>query len=420
MKVAMVGTRGVPARYGGFETAVEEVGRRLVERGHEVVVYCRQPGAETFEGMQRVVLPAVRHRVFETLSHSFLSSLHAARNRPDVAFLFNAANSPVLPILHAARIPVAVHVDGLEWKRSKWSGTGRKYYLTAEGLSVAWADALIADAKGIADYYEAKFATGTELIAYGAPQLPAADEAALVEQGLTPHGYHLVVARTEPENHVDLIVEAYRASSAALPLVVVGGVVYETEYQRRLSEAMASDARIRSLGTVHDQDFLNSLYAGAYTYMHGHSVGGTNPSLLRAMGAGTSVVAMRNVFNHEVLGGSGFLFQDAAELKTHHRGAGSQSRTGRGQRDRHPHPLADLRLGSGRRSVRGPVLSALQRRRPPPYPASPGTCSGEVTRARCTAQAPAPASPGASGARVRPAAPGRLVQLSADLPRDPT
>ncbi len=316
MKVAMVGTRGVPARYGGFETAVEEVGRRLVERGHDVVVYCRQPGAEAFEGMQRVVLPAVRHRVFETLSHSFLSSLHAAKSRPDVAFLFNAANSPVLPILHAARIPVAVHVDGLEWKRSKWSGTGRKYYLAAEGLSVAWADALIADAKGIADYYEAKFETGTELIAYGAPQLPAADEAALVEQGLTPHGYHLVVARTEPENHVDLIVEAYRASKAALPLVVVGGVVYETDYQRRLSEAMASDSRIRSLGTVHDQDFLNSLYAGAYTYMHGHSVGGTNPSLLRAMGAGTSVVAMRNVFNHEVLGGSGFLFQDAAELKT--------------------------------------------------------------------------------------------------------
>src|SRR6195952_4202113 len=173
MKLAMLGTRGVPARYGGFETAVEEVGRRLVERGHEVVVYCRQPGADTFEGMQRVVLPALRHRALETLTHSFLSSFHAFKDNPDVALLFNAANSPVLPILHARGIPVAVHVDGLEWKRSKWSGTGREYYLSAEGLSVAWADALIADARGISDYYKAKFGTDTELIAYGAPQLPS-------------------------------------------------------------------------------------------------------------------------------------------------------------------------------------------------------------------------------------------------------
>ena len=314
MKLAMMGTRGVPARYGGFETAVEEVGSRLVQRGHEVVVYCRQPGADTFEGMRRVVLPAVRHRVLETLSHSFLSSLHAVKDRPDVVLLFNAANSPVLPLLHAARIPVAVHVDGLEWKRSKWSGTGRKYYLTAEGVSVAWADSLIADARGISDYYQAKFGTATDLIAYGAPQLAGADELALLEQGLTPGGYHLVVARTEPENHVDVIVDAYRASRAQMPLVVVGGVVYETDYQRRLAETMAADSRIRSLGTVHDQDFLNTLYAGAYTYMHGHSVGGTNPSLLRAMGAGACVVAMANVFNDEVLGGSGYLFQDAADL----------------------------------------------------------------------------------------------------------
>jgi glycosyltransferase involved in cell wall biosynthesis len=311
----MLGTRGVPARYGGFETAVEEVGSRLAERGHDVVVYCRQPGPSVYQGMQRVELQALRRRALETLSHSFLSSLHAMRDKPDVALLFNAANSPVLPLLHAARIPVAVHVDGLEWKRSKWSGAGRKYYLAAEGVAVAWADALIADARGIAAYYETKFGADTELIAYGAPQLPAADPKALAELDLSPGGYHLVVARTEPENHVHLIVDAYRASGAKLPLVVVGGVVYETDYQRALAAAMEHDERIRSIGTVHDQDLLNSLYAGALTYVHGHSVGGTNPSLLRAMGAGTCVLAMNNVFNEEVLSGAGRLFADADELR---------------------------------------------------------------------------------------------------------
>ena len=159
LSIAMVGTRGVPARYGGFETAVEEIGRRLSDSGPRVVVYCRTvPGAEPpppaeHLGMELVHLPAARRRSLETLSHTALSVRHLLAHRTDAAILFNAANSPLLPALRAARIPVATHVDGLEWKRAKWGVTGRRYYRAAEALAVRWSDALIADAQGIADYY---------------------------------------------------------------------------------------------------------------------------------------------------------------------------------------------------------------------------------------------------------------------------
>src|SRR3954447_26848484 len=178
----MVGTRGVPARYGGFETCVEEVGRRLADRGHDVVVYCRTvPGspdrpADSHLGMRLVHLPAARKRSLETLSHSALSVGHLLAHRPDAAIVFNAANAPLLPALRAARIPVATHVDGLEWKRAKWGRTGRRYYRVAEAMAVRWSDVLIADAQGIADYYHREFDAPTTLLTYGAPLIaPGAD-----------------------------------------------------------------------------------------------------------------------------------------------------------------------------------------------------------------------------------------------------
>lgn len=190
MRIAMLGTRGVPARYGGFETAVEEVGRRLADRGHRVVVYCRTGRDETerpdrYLGMELVHLPAAHKRALETLSHSALSVGHLLGHRTDAAFVFNAANSPLLPALRAARIPVATHVDGLEWKRAKWGPVGQRYYRAAEALAVRWSDALIADAVGIADYYRHEFGAPTTLLTYGAPLIqPGADR--LAELGLTP------------------------------------------------------------------------------------------------------------------------------------------------------------------------------------------------------------------------------------------
>ena len=172
---------------------------------------------DTYKGMSLVHHGAMKKRSLETLSHTALSVQHLVRHRTDAAVVFNAANAPFLPALRAARIPVATHVDGLEWKRDKWGGAGRRYYLMAERLAVKWSDALIADAVGIQDYYLDKFAKPTDLITYGAPILDRAGDHRLAELGLTSGGYHLVVARFEPENHVDMIVEGYAASAAELP-----------------------------------------------------------------------------------------------------------------------------------------------------------------------------------------------------------
>ena len=304
----MIGTRGVPARYGGFETAIEEVGRRLADRGHQVLVYCRNPEPDTplpniYLGMRLVELPSVKNRSLETLSHTALSVAHLLRRtHPDAAFVFNAANSPFLPALRAARVPMATHVDGLEWRRGKWGPTGKRYYRAAEALAVRYSDALIADAQGIADYYADEFDAPTDLISYGAPRIKA-DTSRLAELDLSPKGFHLVVARFEVENHVDVIVEGYVRSGAALPLVVVGSAPYADEYTARI-ESLADD-RVRLLGGLWDQELLDALYAGALVYYHGHSVGGTNPSLLRAIGAGAAVDAFDVSFNREVLGEAG-------------------------------------------------------------------------------------------------------------------
>jgi glycosyltransferase involved in cell wall biosynthesis len=318
MRIAMLGTRGVPARYGGFETAIEEIGKRLVASGHEVTVYCRgaeEPSQTEHLGMQLVHLPAMKRRSLETLSHTALSIAHLLRApRQDVAIVFNAANAPFLPALRLRRIPVAVHVDGLEWKRAKWGGAGRRYYRIVESLAVRWADALIADAQGIADYYAEEFAAATELLAYGAPIQVDVRSDRVAELGLAPKGYHLVVARFEPENHVEKIVAGFHASDARLPLVIVGSAPYADDYTARIRAIAERDPRIRMLGAVWDQDQLDQLYANAATYLHGHSVGGTNPSLLRAMGAAAPVIAFDVVFNREVLGRDGEYFAVPEDL----------------------------------------------------------------------------------------------------------
>jgi glycosyltransferase involved in cell wall biosynthesis len=230
----------------------------------------------------------------------------------DVAVVFNSANAPLVPFLRARGIPVATHVDGLEWKRAKWQGGGRAYYRLAESMAVRWSDALVADAKGIADYYRLEFGADTDLIAYGAPIISADRPEMLADLDLRPEGYHLVVARFEPENHVDVIVDGYCRSSATLPLVVVGSAPYAHGYTERV-RGLANE-RVRFLGGLWDQDLLDQLYANCATYLHGHSVGGTNPSLLRAIGAGAAVTAFDVDFNREVLLDNGRYFADADDV----------------------------------------------------------------------------------------------------------
>jgi glycosyltransferase involved in cell wall biosynthesis len=315
LSIAMIGTRGVPARYGGFETAVEEIGTRLAERGHTIVVYCRNSGQniKEYQGMHLVNLPALRRRSLETLSHTALSVAHAATRRPDMAFVFNAANAPLLPVLRARRIPIAVHVDGIEWQRAKWQGAGRRYYRWAERACARSGLDLIADSRGIQDHLRRVYDVESHFIPYGAPIL-GVGSSRLGELGLEARQFHLVVARFEPENHILEIVRGYVDSGAIHPLIVVGSAAYGAQYSELVRKAANEDPRVRFLGGLFDQELLDQLYGNAASYLHGHSVGGTNPSLLRALGAGATSIAYDVSFNREVAGEDGEYFTTAEDL----------------------------------------------------------------------------------------------------------
>lgn len=311
-----MGTRGVPASYGGFETAVEEIGKRLAARGHDVTVYCRNPGQTIteFEGMRLVNLPAIRHRMAETLSHTSLSVVRAiVKDKPDVALVLNAGNAPLIRPLRAAGIPVAVHLDGLESRREKWRGAGARYYRWAEKSAVRHANVVVADAQAIAQHVQSTYGRTAEVIVYGADVIdPGADR--LGELGLVRRDYHLIVARLEPENHVLEAVHGYRVSEETRPLVVVGSAPYSQWYTDKVHAAADADPRIRFLGGVYDRELLDQLYANSRTYLHGHSVGGTNPSLLRAMGAGAPVLAFDCEFNREVTDDRALFWSNADQL----------------------------------------------------------------------------------------------------------
>lgn len=313
MKIALIGTRGVPAQYGGFETAAEEIGSRLVERGHSVVVYCRNKGQKlgAHRGMKLINLPAIRHPALETLSHTAIAAVHASTHGFDCAILFNAANSPVLPLL---RMPTAVHLDGLEWRRAKWEGAGRHYLRWSERRAVKNADAVIADARAIQAYVRETYRSEARFIPYGAPIVSSADSEHGRSSRVQPRRFHLVVARIEPENSVEMILRSFLSSETHLPLVVVGDNPYDSAYLTRCRSLLESSPRIEWLGSIWDQAELDWYYANCLTYLHGHTVGGTNPSLLRAMGAGAMVVARDVSFNREVCGDEGAFFSTEQEL----------------------------------------------------------------------------------------------------------
>ena len=305
----------MPARYGGFETAAEEIGSRLAARGHRVVVYCRNPGQRlrTYRGMELVNLPAIRSKSLETLSHTALSTIHAAiRSRPDVVVIFNPANGPFVPILRAAGIRAIVHFDGLDAERAKWGRFARAYYRSAERFSVRLADDVIADSIAIAAHIRRQTRSRGDVhrLRSADRRRPGADR--LPSLGLDPGRFHLVVARFEPENNVDLIVEGYRLSDPPCRSSSSG----RPRMRRRIGRGWSArpGPNVRFLGAIWDQELLDQLYGHCASYLHGHSVGGTNPSLLRAMGAGAPVIAYDVAFNRETAGDAARYVRTATDV----------------------------------------------------------------------------------------------------------
>lgn len=306
LRIAVIGSRGIPAHYGGFETFAEELAPRLVTRGHEVTVYGRrgytgEEAREQWRGVRLVHTPYLKVRALETLSHEFTSIVHSLMKPFDLYYFLGTRGAPWYLLTKPTSRVAVVHTDGLEWQRRKWGTAGRAYLRWAEWLAASVsADELVTDAQAMRAYYLDRYGRDSKQIPYGAPLLADVDAEALRRDwGLEPGGYDLVVCRLEPENNVDLIVREHLLSATASPLVIVGDAPYEGAYHRALHELAAHD-RVRFLGAVHDG--VDTLYAGCRAYLHGHEVGGLNPSLLRAMGAGRACLALDTPFNREALG----------------------------------------------------------------------------------------------------------------------
>ncbi len=315
MKIAILGTRGIPGNYGGFETFAEQLSTRLVARQHEVTVYGRRhystSNARTFNGVSLVVLPTIRHKYFDTVVHTFLSVVHAVKGGYDVILICNAANSIFAFIPRLFGTPTLVNVDGLERKRKKWNWLGRKYYHLSEWLSTFLPSAIVTDAQVIQDYYATRYHKESEMIAYGAEVARHAAPERLIRYGLKPNQYVLYVSRLEPENNAHLVIEAYKQVKTDLPLVIVGGAPYAEEYIAQLKSTR--DHRVRFLGFVFGEDY-RALQQNAYCYVHATEVGGTHPALIEAMGAGNCALTLDTPENIEVIGEAGIVYGSIEEL----------------------------------------------------------------------------------------------------------
>lgn len=325
--IAILGSRGYPSSYGGFETLVRHLAPYLAQRGHRVVVFGRKRGGQYVDEADRpsadvtsVDTWGLETKSLSTLTHGFTSAVAARRTRPsfDAALVVNTANGYFLPVLKRRNIRTVVNVDGLEWERGKWGGLARSVFWHGARLSARYADVLVADSRSLQPYWSRTFARDTTFIPYGGDDDgPVAPASALADFGLTPKAYALVVARLVPENNVEMIVDAFSAATSPWPLVVVGSANYSSPSVEHLrSLAVNQPQRVRLLGHVRDQRLLRRLWASCGVYLHGHSVGGTNPALLQAMGLGAPVVAYRSPYNLEVLRGDDWLFASSSELSS--------------------------------------------------------------------------------------------------------
>lgn len=303
LRVALLGTRGVPAKYGGFETCVEELGRRLAERGHDVTVYCRQSyyqdKRDTYLGMRLVHLRNLKNKSLDTMSHTFLSAWHSLSKDFDIYAVFNAATSLFVLPLRMMGKKIVLNPDGLEWKRTKWGFCGRTFYRISEKVAALVANRLVADSRGIQEHYRKVHHTDSDAIAYGAYVQNIDPGPALADMGLKKDGYFLQITRFEPENHPLLTIQAYKKLNTKKKLVLVGGNPYSTEYTKQI-ERQAAEVVLMP-GFIYDKDRLDELWCNCFAYVHGNAVGGTNPALLQAMACGNFVIAFDNIFNRDVL-----------------------------------------------------------------------------------------------------------------------
>lgn len=305
MRIAMVGTRGIPASYSGFETCVEEVSARLVQRGHQVTVYCRSHHIAypepTYRGIRLVKLPTIRNKYLDTLVHTTLSCLHLAPRRCDVVLICIAGNSPAALIPRLAGKRVALHVDGLDWQREKWPPLAKRYIQGAEFLATKLPHAVVTDSHVIERHYREQYGRHTHFIPYGTAERLLPANGTLATLGLEPRKYVLYVGRLVPENCAHHLVDAFSQLATDFKCVVVGDAPYADDYIAALKRRAGPNVVFP--GYVFGDGYWE-LNSNAYAYAFTSKASGTHPALLEAMACGNCVITHDTPTNREATGGA--------------------------------------------------------------------------------------------------------------------
>ncbi len=322
MKIAFVSVRGIPNYYGGFEQFAEYISVGLVKRGHEVTVY--SPHFHPYKGdnykgvrIKHIYSPEMwMGSSVGSFFYDFLS-LRDALKKENFDIIYEAGYTSIIPAylwfnVKNIKYPIfTTNMDGLEYKRTKFNKWVRTFVFWEERMAVKHSHYLIADNMGIQDYYKEKYGKESKFLAYGADIHDDYDVEVLKEFGLESNGYYLLVARLEPENNISMVIEGYLASkeNRRRPLVVVGKT--NTSYGKELVAEYGKESGVRFVGGIYDFKKLNSIRHFSFTYFHGHSVGGTNPSLLEAMASGCFILAHDNIFNRAVLKENALYYEDS-------------------------------------------------------------------------------------------------------------
>lgn len=316
MKIGIIGTRGIPNRYGGFEQFAEFISPLLVQKGHEVTVYNSSLHPQQFSEWKGVSIITQKdpENYLGTMGQ-FLYDLHCILNSRkqdfDIILQLGYTSSSIWGFLLPAKSKIITNMDGLEWKRSKYSSIVKHFLKLAEKWAVKNSHVLIADSIGIQQYISTTYQKNAVFIAYGAECFEAVDATSVLDFGLNPYQYNLLIARMEPENNIETIIKGHLLADSVKPLVIMGNIT--NKYGEQLKKKYNAST-ILFCNAVYDLNLLNHLRYYSSIYFHGHSVGGTNPSLLEAMASGALIAAHDNIFNRSVLGSDGFYFNTAEDV----------------------------------------------------------------------------------------------------------
>ena len=320
LRVAIIGSRGYPHVYSGYETLVKALAERWPSQQVRLTVYCHahlfKQKPKMVNGVHLVYIPTIPSKILAQPIHSFLAFWHVVFSKAQTVLVLNVSNGPFGIITRLFGKPTLMNVDGLEWLRPKWKGFGAKYFRWAATMSVRFNDLLVTDADAMQAIYLKEFGAKSVVITYGAETSAGAHSSYLAEWNLQPNDYYLIVGRMIPDNNAHLLMEGFISSNSHKKLVVVGDVPYADAYAHKIRSYQ--DPRLVFTGYVRSPEILASLYKYCYAYLHGHEFGGTNPTLLKAMANGCAIAALDTVFSREVLQSDvlGFYFQKQPDSVT--------------------------------------------------------------------------------------------------------